>query len=550
MTRPARGRRRRAAESRIERLRAGRGPRPRRHRREARDVGHRFGRVRRVRARHRSGRTRARGRARVPRVPVHGALRRVLPDRLRVHRRSDRSLAEGDVHHARHRRAHREGHLDRRRPLGLDPHHRVRPRDVRAVPLGPFVREGACASCTCSCGSAAPTRLLHTTRATFVFIGTVTVGLGVSGLIDVLTNRVVIGGVVALVLYIFVPFALWWSCRGGCRTATATSSASLPGAVVFAFGVEILHVFTIVWFPHSLESKSEIYGAIGIALGAAVLGLSARPPDDVRRRRSTSRCGAGASANPSEPPAFLVKLPLVGGDRSDHCGRRSPVTVRHPETGDTTEARRCRSAHMYAPGEQGGSHVDSVPPSAAALACRGVACGCLTLVGACSSSSKPRGDEHEHDARRPARRPRPTAQAARRSSGCPGFNVARHAREVQHRSASSRSGRATRRTCWCSSRARRPARALLRAAREVDRLEGAGLAGVVGRAPREPARGPVGAQPRSSRARRRRPSSTTTTSAISRIRRSRSTSVIPPTSHVRVREAVGDERRGRRTCTA
>ncbi len=31
-------------------------------------------------------------------------------------------------------------------------------------------------------------------------------------------------------------------------------------------GVEVLHVLTVVWFPHEIESKSEIYGALGGAL--------------------------------------------------------------------------------------------------------------------------------------------------------------------------------------------------------------------------------------------------------------------------------------------
>jgi uncharacterized BrkB/YihY/UPF0761 family membrane protein len=39
-----------------------------------------------------------------------------------------------------------------------------------------------------------------------------------------------------------------------------------PGAALFAIGVEVLQIVTVVWFPHYLASKSEVYGAIGIAI--------------------------------------------------------------------------------------------------------------------------------------------------------------------------------------------------------------------------------------------------------------------------------------------
>ena len=70
------------------------------------------------------------------------------------------------------------------------------------------------------------------------------------------------------------------------------------------------------------------------------------------------------------------------------------------------------------------------------------------------------------------------------------------------------------------------------------------LAGVVGRALREPARRPVGARRCSSTARQRAlRSSTTTTSAISRSPRSRSTSRLPPRGHREVRQELGNEGR-------
>ena len=164
--------------------------------------------------------------------------------------------------------------------------------------------------------SVPPTRLLHPTRATFVFMGTVTAGLGISGLIDVLTNRVVVGGVIALALYTFVPFTLWWFVSWWLPHGEADFLGLVPGAAVFAVGVEVLHIFTVVWFPHSLESKSEIYGAIGTALAlllwAYLLGrlmtVGAALNVALWRRRK---------AEPPPPPSFIAGVPLVG----DHLGR-------------------------------------------------------------------------------------------------------------------------------------------------------------------------------------------------------------------------------------
>jgi uncharacterized BrkB/YihY/UPF0761 family membrane protein len=43
-------------------------------------------------------------------------------------------------------------------------------------------------------------------------------------------------------------------------------TAMVPGAVVFGVGVEVLHVVTIYWISHEVDSKTETYGAIGFAL--------------------------------------------------------------------------------------------------------------------------------------------------------------------------------------------------------------------------------------------------------------------------------------------
>src|SRR5262249_52683130 len=42
--------------------------------------------------------------------------------------------------------------------------------------------------------------------------------------------------------------------------------ALAPGAALFAIGVAALHIATIVWFPHHLQGKSDVYGTLGVSL--------------------------------------------------------------------------------------------------------------------------------------------------------------------------------------------------------------------------------------------------------------------------------------------
>jgi uncharacterized BrkB/YihY/UPF0761 family membrane protein len=158
---------------------------------------------------------------------------------------------------------------------------------------------------------AAPTRMLHATRATFVFIGVVSVSLILSGLIDALRQRTAIGGIAALGLLTLVGFAAWWLVSWWLPHGDCDPLGLIPGAVAFAVGIEALHIATVVWFPHSMKSKSEIYGAIGTALvlllWAYLLGrlmaLGAALNYALWRRRP---------ARSIELPGFVAKLPLVG----------------------------------------------------------------------------------------------------------------------------------------------------------------------------------------------------------------------------------------------
>jgi uncharacterized BrkB/YihY/UPF0761 family membrane protein len=158
---------------------------------------------------------------------------------------------------------------------------------------------------------AAPSRLRHPTRATFVFLGVVTASIALAGVIDSLRHHFVIGGFLALALYTVVAFVAWWLVSWWLPHGDCDGLGLAPGAAVFAAGVEILHVATVLWFPHAMKSKSELYGTIGTALAllfwAYLLGrlmaVSAALNFALWRRRN---------AQSPAPPAVIVRLPFVG----------------------------------------------------------------------------------------------------------------------------------------------------------------------------------------------------------------------------------------------
>jgi membrane protein len=110
------------------------------------------------------------------------------------------------------------------------------------------------------------TRLLRATRASFAFIGLVTLLVGTSIAVSALHSRTALWGIVVLVLYAAAPVAIWWFVSWWLPHRECPRIALAPGALLFAVGIGILHIATVVWFPHHLDSKSDVYGSIGIAL--------------------------------------------------------------------------------------------------------------------------------------------------------------------------------------------------------------------------------------------------------------------------------------------
>ena len=113
-----------------------------------------------------------------------------------------------------------------------------------------------------------PPRTRRLAKPALIFILIITGALVVFQLILWLRDRSFIAGLLAEVLFIAVPTALWLvlSLRFFAHAPGAGWRDLLPGAVLVGVGVQVLHFVTVYWIAHLLESKSQTYGAIGAAL--------------------------------------------------------------------------------------------------------------------------------------------------------------------------------------------------------------------------------------------------------------------------------------------
>jgi uncharacterized BrkB/YihY/UPF0761 family membrane protein len=96
----------------------------------------------------------------------------------------------------------------------------------------------------------------------------VTAGLAVVQLVGALRNISVSVGIAATGLFVAIPAAIWLAASLWYfpKPEPAGWRDLLPGAIVVGLGIEALHLFTVLWISHQVESKSETYGAIGVAL--------------------------------------------------------------------------------------------------------------------------------------------------------------------------------------------------------------------------------------------------------------------------------------------
>jgi membrane protein len=103
-------------------------------------------------------------------------------------------------------------------------------------------------------------------RAALIFIIIVTVASGLAALIEKLDQRVALGAVASLLLYSLLVLAGWWYVIWWLPHRMCPPIALLPGAAVFGIGSVILEALTVLWFPHYLSGRSDLYGTLGVSV--------------------------------------------------------------------------------------------------------------------------------------------------------------------------------------------------------------------------------------------------------------------------------------------
>ena len=98
------------------------------------------------------------------------------------------------------------------------------------------------------------------TLAAVIFVGVVSVALGVVRLIAGLRDLSLPAGLLATFLFVLVPAVGWLivSERGLPHAEEAARSDLWPGAILVGVGTQLLHILTVFWVVHLFESKSAV----------------------------------------------------------------------------------------------------------------------------------------------------------------------------------------------------------------------------------------------------------------------------------------------------
>jgi uncharacterized BrkB/YihY/UPF0761 family membrane protein len=103
-------------------------------------------------------------------------------------------------------------------------------------------------------------------KAVLAVLGLATGGFLFVGLLDQIGERSLPFKIGALLISSLVPFMLALIANITLPRQPTRWPDLVPGAIVLTIGVLGLHVITVVWIAHELESKTDTYGAIGAAL--------------------------------------------------------------------------------------------------------------------------------------------------------------------------------------------------------------------------------------------------------------------------------------------
>ncbi len=147
-----------------------------------------------------------------------------------------------------------------------------------------------------------PSKLKKTTVPALAVIAFATLGVAIAATVGELRHEGVLLAILGFALTTSVPVGMWLAASWYLPRRTRTWQELLPGAVLFGVGVQVLHIVTVLWIAHVLESKTNTYGAIGAALaillwayllGRLVIAAAVLDAALWLRRRDGDAAGAG-----------------------------------------------------------------------------------------------------------------------------------------------------------------------------------------------------------------------------------------------------------------
>ncbi len=149
-------------------------------------------------------------------------------------------------------------------------------------------------------------------RPILVLIGLALV-LSVLGAVlnDLRSSAGILGTVLMICLVAAVAFGVWWWVSWLLPHASVPARALIPGAILWAIGVEVLHLLTTFWIGPLVARKSNTYGAVGIALavlfwvyvlGRIIVGSAGLNATLWQRQEEHRRSAESPDSIPSGPP--------------------------------------------------------------------------------------------------------------------------------------------------------------------------------------------------------------------------------------------------------
>jgi uncharacterized BrkB/YihY/UPF0761 family membrane protein len=111
-----------------------------------------------------------------------------------------------------------------------------------------------------------PPKHQSTTTPMLAVLGLTTVVFVVAILIDELRQQSFLLGLLGIIVASLFPFSVALGASIVLPRQPTRWPDLVPGALFLTFGVLVLHIITVYWIAHEVESKTDTYGAIGAAL--------------------------------------------------------------------------------------------------------------------------------------------------------------------------------------------------------------------------------------------------------------------------------------------